>query len=195
MIDLRILRGAQVGPYLQDVARLRISVFADWPYLYDGDLAYEADYLRHYEQADGAIVAAAFDADRLIGAATGTPLIDHADDFATAFDHSGYDLRDIFYCAESVLLPQYRGQGLGHKFFDMREGHARALGYRYCAFCAVVRPADHFARLEGYRPLDAFWRGRGYAPLPGVLAQFSWRDLGDQVETLKPLQFWLRALN
>lgn len=194
MIDLRILRGDQVTPHLHDVAQLRISVFADWPYLYDGDLTYEAQYLRHYEQAAGAIVAAAFDGDRLIGAATGTPLTDHADDFAAAFAGSGYDLGDIFYCAESVLLPHYRGQGLGHRFFDAREDHARALGYKYSAFCAVQRPADHPARPAEYRSLDEFWRGRGYAPLPGVQAQFSWRDLGDADETLKPLQFWLRKL-
>jgi hypothetical protein len=26
---------------LDDLARLRIAVFADWPYLYEGDAAYE----------------------------------------------------------------------------------------------------------------------------------------------------------
>jgi hypothetical protein len=47
---------------------------------------------------------------------------------------------------------------------------------------------------EGYRPLDAFWRGRGYEPLEGVIAQFGWRDLGEDAESPKALQFWLREL-
>jgi hypothetical protein len=45
-----------------------------------------------------------------------------------------------------------------------------------------------------YRSNDAFWRGRGYAPLPGILAEFSWKDMGDAEESVKPLQFWMRAV-
>jgi hypothetical protein len=76
-------------------------------------------------------------------------------------------MKDVFYCAESVLLSSCRGQGAGHAFFDRREAHAARLGFGKVAFCGVVRPADHPARPEGYRPLDGFWRARGYAPLDG----------------------------
>jgi hypothetical protein len=62
------------------------------------------------------------------------------------------------------------------------------------AFCSVIRPDDHPLRPESYRTNDAFWRGRGYAPLPGVMAHFSWKDLGDTGESEKALQFWMRAL-
>ena len=188
------LVGAAAAPVLDDLAALRIAVFRDWPYLYDGDLAYEREYLSAYRDNPHAIVVAAFDGARLVGAATGTPMTDHAEDFAAAFDGSGYDLAELFYCAESVLLPAYRGQGAGHRFFDLREAHARALGARFAAFCSVERSADHPARPAGYRPLDPFWRKRGYAPLPGVVAEFGWKDLGDARETRKPLQFWIRAL-
>jgi GNAT superfamily N-acetyltransferase len=192
--DVRVLTGAALTDALDDVARLRIEVFHAWPYLYDGDLEYERNYLQAYLDSDKAIVVGAFEGDTLVGASTGAPLTDHADDFAAAFDGSGLDINDIFYCAESVLLPTYRGQGVGHKFFDLREAHARALGYLKCAFCGVQRPADHPNRPANYRPLDPFWRARGYETLPGAVAQFSWKDIGDEGETLKPLQFWIRDL-
>lgn len=196
MAEIRVaaLEGAALDAGLEDVARLRIAVFRDWPYLYDGDLAYERAYLAPYRDNPRAVVAGAFDGARLIGAATGTPMEDHAEEFAAAFAQTGLDLSDIFYCAESVLLPEYRGHGVGHRFFDIREGKARELGRSHVAFCAVQRPAEHPARPPSYRPLDAFWRGRGYAPLPGVVAQFHWRDLGESGESLKPLQFWIRTL-
>lgn len=191
---VRALTGAALEAALDDVARLRIEVFRAWPYLYDGDLEYERTYLQSYRDSDRAIVVGAFDEDRLVGASTGAPLMDHADDFAAAFDGTGLDLSQIFYCAESVLLPDYRGQGVGHKFFDLREAHARELGFAKCAFCGVQRPADHPLRPESYRSLDGFWRARGYEPLQGVIAQFSWKDMGEEGETLKPLQFWIRSL-
>lgn len=193
-ITVRALTGTALEAALDDVARLRITVFRAWPYLYDGDLAYEQRYMQTYRGSARAIVAGAFDGARLVGAATGTPMEDHADDFAASFTGTGLALSDIFYCAESVLLPDYRGQGIGHRFFDIREAHARAMGRKYVAFCAVIRPLDHPARPTNYRPLDAFWRKRGYAPMPGIIAEFGWKDIGDATETKKPLQFWIREL-
>jgi GNAT superfamily N-acetyltransferase len=195
-MSLRIetLAGAALDAALDEVARLRIAVFRDWPYLYDGDAAYERRYLEVYRQSTAAILVGAFDGDRLVGAATGTPMEDHAADFARAFAGTGLALEDIFYCAESVLLPRWRGQGAGHRFFDLREAHARRLGRRHVAFCAVLRPDDHPLRPADYRPLDAFWRKRGYAPLDGVVARFAWKDVDRPAETEKPLQFWHKRL-
>ena len=193
MIQTRILTGDAVAEALDSVARLRIAVFRDWPYLYDGDLEYEREYLRAY-QSPGAVIVAAYDGDGIIGAATGAPMEDHAEDFAQAFADRPEPLDQIFYCAESVLLPEYRGHGLGHAFFNGRENHARNLGRRYSAFCSVQRPPDHPARPATYRPLDEFWRKRGYEPLPGAVAEFEWKDIGQSHPTAKPLQFWMKSL-
>ena len=191
---IEALTGEALDAALDDVAGLRIRVFRDWPYLYDGDLEYERGYLETYRNSDAAILVGAFDGTRLVGAATGTPMTDHADDFGAAFEGTGLALNVIFYCAESVLLPEYRGRGVGHRFFDLREAHGRALGAKVSAFCGVVRPLDHPLRPEGYRPLDGFWRKRGYAPLDRAVAWFSWKDIDQTLATRKPLQVWTRAL-
>jgi len=194
MIRVARLTGAALAAALPEVARLRIEVFRAFPYLYDGDLVYEERYLQVYRDSEDAILVGAYDGDRLIGAATGTPMEDHADDFGAALAGTGLALEQIFYCAESVLLPGYRGQGIGHRFFDARETHARALGRTHCAFCGVVRPAHHPLRPEGYRPLDAFWRKRGYAPVEGAVARFRWEDIDQEAKTDHDLQFWMRTL-
>ena len=191
---VKALTGAELEAALDGVAALRIEIFRDYPYLYDGNFEYERSYLRAYRDSPDAIVIGAFDGDRLVGAATGTPMEDHADDFAAAFERTGYDLSTIFYCAESLLLPAYRGQRIGHLFFDMREDHARALGRTHACFCSVLRPEKHPLRPADYRPLNAFWRKRGYAPLPGVVAEFSWKDIDLDAETKHELQFWMREL-
>lgn len=193
-LNIAPLAGEALAAALPQVAELRIRVFRDWPYLYDGDADYEARYLPAYATSPGAIVVGAWDGDRLVGAATGAPMEDHAADLARPFAEQGLPLGEIFYCGESVLLPEYRGRRVGHAFFDQREAHARALGRRYACFCSVIRPDDHPARPAGYRPLDRFWEKRGYRKVPGLVATFPWKDLGDRLETAKPMQFWMREL-
>lgn len=194
MVEIRTFTGTQIVPLLDDLAALRIAVFREFPYLYDGDRAYERRYLGTFAASAQAFVAGAFDGPRLVGAATGSPMEDHAEGFAAPLAAAGIDPRSVYYCAESVLLPEYRGQGLGHRFFDLREAHGRALGREWSAFCAVIRADDHPARPAGYRPLDPFWRRRGYAPVPGVVAQFAWREIGETAETGKKLQLWSRRI-
>lgn len=191
---VEVLTRAALDAALPQVAQLRIQVFRAWPYLYDGDLAYEEGYLQTYRNSHRAVLVGAYQGGQLVGAATGTPMEDHAEDFQAALSGTGVCLEDIFYCAESVLLPDYRGQGIGHRFFDLREDHARALGRSHVAFCGVIRPRDHPRRPSDYRPLDAFWRKRGYAPVPGAVARFGWTDIGQDAPTEKALQVWMRAL-
>lgn len=193
-IDVRVLRGPDLEAALDGVARLRITVFRDWPYLYDGSQDYEREYLATYRDNPGALLVGAFHDGQLVGASTSTPMEDHAPEFAAPFRDLGIAPEKILYGAESVLLRPYRGIGLGHRFIDLREAHARNLGRTNVAFCSVIRPDDHPARPAAARTNDAFWRGRGYETLPGVVARFSWKDLGEAEETEKALQFWMRAL-
>ncbi len=186
------LTGDALQAALGDLAQLRIAVFRAFPYLYDGDLDYERHYLRSYTDNPRAVLVAARDGDRIVGAATGMPLADHAD--ASQISGPLPPVDRIFYCAESVLLPDYRGHGLGHAFFDLREAEARKQGFDFTLFCGVVRPEDHPMRPEGYRPLDAFWRKRGYEKAEGVTATFHWTDLGDTEESPHTLQAWIRRL-
>ncbi|MGR3540165.1 MAG: GNAT family N-acetyltransferase [Hasllibacter sp.] len=188
-----ILSGPAIAEVVPEVARLRIAVFRDWPYLYDGDEAYERGYLGGYAAAPDAVVVIARAGGRIVGAATGMGLEGQGADVSGPMAAAGYAPNRTFYCAESVLLPQHRGRGLGHAFFDAREGHARAAGRSAACFCAVVRPEGHPMRPPDARPLEPFWRGRGYAPV-GAMARIAWRDVGEGAETAKELRFWARPL-
>ncbi|MEO3385248.1 GNAT family N-acetyltransferase [Mesorhizobium sp. CAU 1741] len=194
MVEVRRLSRAEAAARFDDLARLRIEVFRDFPYHYDGDVAYERGYLATYMKAPGALVIGAFDGTNLVGAATAAPLNEHFEEFAAPLAERGYDPARFFYFGESVLLKPHRGRGIGVTFFEAREDAARAAGFADCLFSSVVRPLDHPARPRDYQPLDAFWRKRGYAPIEGLTTGFSWRDLGEAEESVKPMEYWHKAL-
>ena len=192
-VTVRPLTGAEIGAALGDLAQLRITVFAAYPYLYDGDAAYEAAYLAEYAAAADAVLVAAFDGARIVGAATAAPMIHQKAEFREPFAVRGLDVERLFYFGESVLLPEYRGHGIGHAFFDHREAQARACGANAACFAAVIRPEDHPARPQGYAPHDAFWTKRGYAVVPGLVTELAWKEHGEEGESLKAMQYWLRT--
>lgn len=192
---LRTVSGEALRARVGDLARLRIAVFREYPYLYDGTEAYEAAYLQTYTASDAAIAVLAFDGEAVVGASTGIPLAAEDEAFRRPFEALGIDPGTVFYCGESVLLPTWRGRGLYRAFFEGREAHARSLpGIGRMAFCAVERPAEHPLRPQGWQSLEPVWRHFGYAPEPRLRTHYTWKDIDQPGDTAHPMQFWLKAL-
>ncbi|KEF34083.1 acetyltransferase [Deinococcus sp. RL] len=187
--------GEELRSALPDLARLRTEVFREFPYLYSGTPAYEERYLQTYLEAPGALVVLVRDGSEVVGASTALPLAAETEALQRPFRGSELDPGEVLYLGESVLRAAYRGRGLGHRFFDEREAHARRLGLSVTAFCAVQRPANHPARPADYRPLNAFWEGRGYVERPDLETTLSWPDVGETQETPKPMRFWVKRLD
>ena len=137
----------------------------------------------------------AFDGDRVIGASTGDSAGRRDRRVPAAVPRPGIALTEVFYFGESVLLGEYRGHGLGHRFFDEREGYARRLGrFAMTAFCAVERAADDPRAAGGFshqrRVLE---QARLSAPGRHVLPA-EWQEIGTISPSSHRLRFWLRAL-
>lgn len=196
MSELRIqsLRGADIATEIDELAEVRIAVFRAFPYLYEGTREYEAKYLQTYIDCPRSLAILVWDGSHCVGASTVLPLADAGADAQAPFVAGGHDIAAIDYFGESVLLSEYRGHGIGVKFFELREAHAREHGLAVCAFCAVQRSDDHPARPADYVPNDRFWSKRGYAKAPEITTTFSWPDIGETESTEKPMTFWLRRL-
>ncbi len=140
-LTIKTFSGPAAVPYFDDVARLRIEVFRAFPYLYEGSADYERKYLSTYARSPGSIFVLAFDGDEVVGAATGTPMKGETREVKAPFTVFGYNTDSIFYFGESILKSGYRGRGIGVRFIEERENHARSLGgMTHCTFCAVERP-------------------------------------------------------
>ncbi|WP_407569031.1 GNAT family N-acetyltransferase [Deinococcus altitudinis] len=186
--------GPELEAAIPELSRLRVAVFWDFPYLYVGDPDYEARYLRSYLNTPESLVVLVRDGEKVVGASSALPLSAEQTELKAPWQAAGLNVNRVWYLAESVLLPEYRGRGLGVRFFEERERRGRELGYGVASFCAVERPPDHPRRPAGYVPLDGFWSRRGYVRRPELSAQLPWQDLDEDAESPKTMIFWTRQL-
>ena len=189
------LKGAQIESVFDELAALRITVFRDYPYLYDGNVGYEKEYLRIYSGSVRSFVAALYHHGKMVGATTCLPLIEETDELKKPFLGSGIDPANIYYFGESIILKAHRGRGFGHLFFDEREAHAKSFGtYTHTCFCSVDRGISHPLRPADYRGNDAFWLKRGYQKIPALHTIMQWPDIGEPSSSAKPMVFWTREI-
>ena len=190
------LSGKQIAEHLDDLAQLRIEVFREFPYLYDGDTDYERHYLQTYVNSPRSICTLVYDSDFLVGATTGLPMSDETAEFQKPFTDANYDVSKIFYCGESVLKKTHRGRGIYKHLFRAREEHAKSFGgFDIATFCCVQRPSDHALRPAGYEPLNDIWTRVGYREHPELETDYDWKDIDQPESTKKRMRFWLKLIN
>ncbi|MFW5760928.1 MAG: GNAT family N-acetyltransferase [Cyclobacteriaceae bacterium] len=194
-IEISKIKGDAIKNHLQALAELRIQVFKDFPYLYKGSTEYEIEYLKPYLKSPDAAFFIVKDKNRTVGASTCVPLLQEDKVFQKPFKDNNFEINAIMYFGESVLLPAYRGLGIGKEFFRLRESYANQFKHiRYCTFCAVERPSDHPLKPENYRMLNAFWLSMGYHQHPELFTYLSWQDIDQTNTSDKKMIFWLKQI-
>lgn len=192
-VEIVKLRGPEAEAEFEAIARLRIEVFREYPYLYEGSLEYERHYLARYFRCPESVVFLVRSDGQIIGASTSLPLRYEDAAFQAPFHAAQIPVDQVFYFGESVLKKEKRGQGIGQRLMQARiDAGESAPGIRWLAFCAVVRAAEHPMRPPGYRGLDDFWKRNGFVPRPDLVTLFPWKDVGDTDETQHRMQFWTR---
>ena len=184
--------GKEIACVIEGLGELRMKVFYEFPYLYEGNMDYEKAYLSIYTKSKLGFAFLLYDNNELIGATTGLPLAEEGVEIKKPFLDAGIDINDVFYFGESILLQAYRGQGFGHLFFDEREAFARTNKFPITAFCSVVRPENHALKPRDYRSNELFWKKRQYIRNSDLICKMSWLDRNQVLETEKELEFWLR---
>jgi len=193
-ITVQLLTETAIADALYDLAALRLDIFPEYPYLYQGRREDELAYLATYAEAPDTCAILAYDGLTVIGATTGMPLVHEDAQMIDAFTGTSFPLNEVYYVGELLFRSGYRNCGLGQKLLDRLESHIRSLGHYRRLTCATVeRPDDHPLSPGNYIPITKFLARTGFTRLSGVTTSFIWREI-DGVKRDHPMQFWIKEL-
>ncbi len=99
-VTVETLSGAAVAPAIADLARLRVEVFREFPYLYNGDPNYERKYLRKYVDLPESTLVVARSRGAIVGVSTALPLLSAEAEVIAPFRKSGIDPAQVYYFGE-----------------------------------------------------------------------------------------------
>jgi GNAT superfamily N-acetyltransferase len=194
-IKILQLQGEKIIPYLDDLAKLRIAVFKEYPYLYEGDSAAEANFIKKYINCAHAILFVVLHDNKVVGVATGLPLEFEFDAIKQPFIDNNLIIKNIYYLGDQILLPEYRGQGIGKKFFTGMEAGIKNFNQYSCiAFCAIERDISHPKKPKNYQSLDEYYKKHGYKKHPELVAKIPWAEIGSAEKINHTLVFWLKNI-
>lgn len=109
-MEIRLLHGAAIAPFITELGHLRLQILGEYPFLYDGTALGEADFLAGYPLCERSLLVLAQEHGQVVGASLGLPLSDMADALQEPFVARGQDPARVFYFAQSLVLPAYRGK-------------------------------------------------------------------------------------
>ena len=193
---LRILgvRGPEARPFFEDLARLRIGLFREFPYLYEGTTEYEKEYLETYFSCPQALVLLVLSGDALVGFSSSIPLVHECAEIRRPFEDCELDLADYLYLGEAMLEAPHRRQGILRVFFEHQEQAALTGGMRFTTLMTVDRPDDHPLRPAGHVSMDVLLKHFGYAGIPGCAVRMAWPRIDTGRIELNALSLWSKNL-
>ena len=194
MIKFVSYQDAEIESVIEELSVLRSIVFREYPYLYEAQPSDESAYLATLRNASAAFLCLAYDetensSKRVIGACTAMPSLDASTEVKEALLKAGYQLSDLSYFGESVILAPWRGRGIGSELMRRRLTQAQHWGMPSACFCAVERASPP---PPSYRDPRLLWSKYGFRELNSAQCAFHWPDLGSQIATPKVMKFWLR---
>ncbi len=196
MFKLIILRGTQITACISTLAQLRIALFREYPYLYDGNIKYESQYLKEYANEPNAMLHVVYYGDEIAGMFSGMPLTSHSGiviELSQAMQNRGLDNIDKYYYYGEVLIsPRFRKIGIFNLLFLSLNYEAKNMGFTDSCLLTVERSAEHPQKPIGYNQSDGMWKRQGYKR-NGIIIDFEWPTIhleGNTYTIKNPMAAW-----
>lgn len=201
-LTVEILTGKQIIPVIPEVAKLRIKMFREFPYLYEGGIKYkeyEEKYLTSFIETSHALLVTLKDGNTIGGVATALPFISAGEHFVEVlqkFREQGLNPKDYFYIGDVIVLPEYQGQRFSVISVEKIENLARQWGYKHACLMTVMRDKNDPRRPKNYKDTDGIWAHLGYEKIDIIMNSVypTIQANGNVKEVPNPMRFWVKKL-
>lgn len=194
-MEIKIASLKEIENYIDVIANLRITIFKEYPYLYNGDFTYEQKYLKKFLQTPDSLICVAYDEGQIVGAITALPLMYEEELVKEPFLNQDIPLNTIFYYSEALILEKYRKKGIGIKMFKVVEEKIISMEkYTYFTFAAIERSESHPQKPKEYQSPYPFFRKIGFQQRKDLVCHMSWKEIDKTQESIQSLYFWTKEM-
>lgn len=189
-MEIEVIGGEKIRDVIDELGNFRITIFKEYPYLYDGDLDYERKYLSRYSSISDSILLLVRDKEGILGASTGIPIVNDEPEFTEPFKDK--NIGEIFYIGELMIRKDNRSKGIGTLLLKNMLDLINKNQFKTVCLYTVDRGNSHPLKPDFYQSPDSLWRKFGFEKHSSHIVYFSWRDLGNVAETEKPMNVWIK---
>ncbi len=190
-ILLTVLLGNQITDIIPTIAKLRIKSFKGYPYLYNGTLESELEYLELYKNNEHALVVQESESAETV-MLIGAPLIDIFPEAKTIFESAQYNADECYY-AEEVVLP------LANMPLILEAFEAQVIKWNYKNLCLITvkEEENHPLKPENYQSIEPLFEELGFSKTDlSISAAYSTFCAGGSVQQRgHEFVFWIKKLN
>lgn len=191
--------GEQILEKLNEISQLCIDVYREWPYLYEGNLEEQKQYIiDQYVKKKGSIATLAFQNGKVIGVSLGTFLSQAPERYKNHFP-SDIDQSKIFYWGELIVNENYRHRGIGKELYTyMANCVIESHDFIAITFCTVERNSSFsldYLKPDDYVGLDGLWKQLGFTKKEDLSFKGRWKLVGQETDSDHPMIFWWKALD
>lgn len=197
--EIKIFTGESLENLRSFVVNLRITIFKEYPYLYEGNVKEENAYFDWFSKLPNTAIAVAYLDAKPIGFTSGTSFVDFDEHFQGSVDiftKAKLEAKNYYYFPEILILPEHDNDLINYRLFEALENHAKKLNYKSGCF-VTEEHESHPLKPQDYKPLDYLWHLLDYTK-SALIINFSWSTIqADKSSKDKKhaLIYWLKKLN
>jgi GNAT superfamily N-acetyltransferase len=197
--EIKILTGSAQKALIPFIAAQRIKQYQDYPYLYDGNMQEETDYVAWCLEQPSSALAVAYIDDAPIGFASGISLVDfddHMKGSIQAFTHANFNPHNYYYLADIMVVPAYQGNKISSLLLQAIENHARNNAYKNICCITENHDTHPFKPIDYVSVVEVLLSRFSYVP-SSITLSFEWLTRqadGSSAQQTHILQYWIKSL-
>lgn len=197
ILHYKIVQGAEIIPFYQRLWNLCALMYREYPYLYDATDTDYTYYLESYACSPSSRIILAFDGPELVGAITGIKMADYtAEHYKKPLREQGYNLEELYYLGDILLLPEYRDEGYEKMMYEQLEKNIRQDSrYTHLAYLELGDSNCNHIRTDYDKLRDAFLRQLGFERHPELSFITYYEIIGEREESPHAMVYWLKTFH